>query len=92
MIGVAQDNLSLHLLAEFSKVNALDRPYRTHWHENRGFDLTVVCCYQTGTGIAGCVGMLYFELHFFNFQFSILQSFFSSSSGISNGMGVFTIS
>ena len=82
MVGVAQDNLGLDLLTEFSEVNTLDRANRSYGHEDRGLDLSVVGGYQACTCIAAWVGMLYFELHFF----------FSSSSGISNFVGLTTIS
>ena len=63
MIGVTKDNLCLNLLAQFAKVYTLYATYCAHRHEDRRLNLSVVGGNQSRTGVAGCIGMLYFKLH-----------------------------
>ena len=58
MIGVAKDNLGLHLLAKLFKMHTLDSATRTYRHKYRGFYLAVVGGYDTRTGITVCICML----------------------------------
>ena len=58
-----------YLLAQFAKVHTLYATYCAHRHEDRGLDLSVIGGNQSRTGVAGCIGMLYFKLHLFLFFF-----------------------
>ena len=81
MIGVAQNNLGLYLLAQLGEMYTLDASHRTYWHEDGRLDLAVICCNKTRASIRGIVAMLYFKRHFFS----------SFSSGMSNFSGLSTI-
>ena len=47
VVGVAQNDLCLHLLAELSEVYTLHTAHRTHRHEDGRLDGSVVCLYQS---------------------------------------------
>ena len=81
VISVAQNNLRLYLLTQLGEVYTLDAAHRTYRHEDGRLNLTMIGRNQSCAGVAGCISMLQFKRHFF-----------SSSSGISKGMGFFTIS
>ena len=80
VVGIAQNDLRLHLLAEFGEMYTLHTANRTDGHEDRCLYLAVVGGNYTGTGLTGIVAMLYFKFHFF------------SSSGIVKSSGLSTIS
>ena len=42
VVGVAQDNLCLDVVAQLAHVHRLDRTHRAHGHENGGLDLAMV--------------------------------------------------
>ena len=41
VVGVAQDDLGLHLLLEFAEVDSLHAAHRAHGHEDGGEDLAM---------------------------------------------------
>ena len=55
VIGIAQNDLRLDVLAQLGHVNRLNSTHRSHRHENRGLNLTVVGSNESGagTGAAG---------------------------------------
>ena len=73
MIGVAEDNLCLHLLTQFGKVHPLDTAAGAYGHEYGCKYLTMVGGYLSRTGVRRIVSILQLKLHLF-----------SSSSSISN--------
>ena len=52
MIGVAQDDLRLHLITHIAKMAGLHRARRAYRHEDRGLYRAVVGMQDTGTGVA----------------------------------------
>ena len=52
VIGIAQDNLSLHLVAKLVEVDSLHRTYGSHRHEDWSLDLSVVGGDDASAGIA----------------------------------------
>ena len=82
VVGVAQDNLSLHLFAEFREMNTLHATTGTYGHEDGCLDLSVVCGDNACAGTTVWVCMLQFECHLL----------LSLSSSISNFRGFSTIS
>ena len=75
VIGVAQDDLRLHLLAEFGEVNTLHAAHRTHRHEYRCLYLPVIGGDHSRSRVTRLVAILYFEFHklsTLNSQLSIL--------------------
>ena len=58
MVGVAENNLCLDILLQFSKVYTFYATQRTYGHEYRSFYLSVVSSDETCTGITFRVGML----------------------------------
>ena len=75
MIGVAKNDLSLDLLAQFAKMHSFHATYSAYRHKDRCLYLSVVGGNQSGTGIAGCISMLYFECHLiFLFVFSFFRN------------------
>ena len=56
VIGVAQDDLRLDILTQFSHVNCLYSSHRAHGHEDGGLDLTMVGRDESSTriGALGC--------------------------------------
>ena len=51
VVGVAQDDLGLHLLAQFREMHTFHRTHRTDGHEDGGAYLAVVSLNQTCTGV-----------------------------------------
>ena len=84
VVGVAQDDLSLHLFTEFREMNTLHATTGTNGHEDWRLDLSVVSGDNAGAGTTVWVCMLQFECHL------LLSLSFSSS--ISNFSGLSTIS
>ena len=50
VIGVAQDDLRLDVVFYLVQVNAFYAAYRANGHENRSFNLTMVCRNNPSTG------------------------------------------
>lgn len=63
VVSVAQDDPGLYVLLKLRLVNSLNGSDRAYWHENRGWDLTVVSYDGTRTGIRFGIGMVEGELH-----------------------------
>ncbi len=63
VVGVAQDDLGLHLLLEFAEVDSLHAAHRAHGHEDGGEDLTMGRLDAAGPRVAVGVGVLQFERH-----------------------------
>ena len=84
VVGVAQNDLCLHLLAELGEMHCLHASHRTDGHEDRGLDLTVIGGDQSCTGVTRIVAMLYLEPHAY--------FCFFSSSGMVKSSGCATIS
>ena len=63
MIGVAQDDLGLHLFAQFAEMYSFHATAGAYGHEDGRAYLSVVCSNQTSSCIAVWVGMLQFESH-----------------------------
>ena len=73
MVGVAKDDLRLHLFAKFIEVHTLHRASSTYRHENRSLYLSVVGSDDASTCIRRRVGMLEFEFHYSFFSSSIVK-------------------
>ena len=58
VIGVAQDDLGLDVLAQFGHMDSLDGSHGAYWHEDRGLDLAVVGRDESSAGI-GALGRGY---------------------------------
>ena len=82
MIGIAKDNLSLHLFTQFCEMDSFYTPHRSDGHKDRRHDLTVIGLYKTGSRITIWIRMLYLKRHFFDSPY-----FFSPSSGIVKSSG-----
>jgi hypothetical protein len=67
MIGVAQDDLSLHLVAHIAEMASLDCARRPNRHEDRRFNRAVTGVQHTRTGIAFQIVGNYIEIHRFIF-------------------------
>ena len=63
VVGVAQDDLGLHLLLEFAEVDSLHAAHRAHGHEDGGEDLAMGRLNAAGPRVAVGVGVLQFERH-----------------------------
>ena len=55
VVGVAQDNLGFHLLAQLLEVDALHASHGAYWHEDRCLNLSVVGGDDASTCIAGLI-------------------------------------
>ena len=78
VISIAQNNLCLHLFAQFCEMHTFHATHRSYGHKDGSLYLSVVCGNQSCAGTAIRVVMLYFKFHF-----SLL---FSSSIVKSNGL------
>ena len=58
MIGVAENDLSLHLLTQLTEVDTLHAAAGSYGHEDRCLDLAVIRGDQAGTCLTRCVCML----------------------------------
>ena len=56
VIGVAQDDLRLDVLAKFRHVDGLDGAHSAHGHENGSLDLAMVGRDESGAGIGALGG------------------------------------
>lgn len=64
MICVAENDLSLYIVAEFVDMNAFYRTECTDRHKNRCFDFSVIGSYHAGSRVASGCGCVQFEIHF----------------------------
>lgn len=58
VVGVAQNDLRLDVLLQFSQVHTFDGAHSAYRHEDGSFDLPVVGRYQACAGIGLAVGIL----------------------------------
>ena len=58
VIGVAEDNLRLHLLAQYGEMHTFHTAACSHGHEDRGENLPMVGGYHSRTGVGRIVSML----------------------------------
>ena len=71
VIGIAQNNLGLNILFQLVQMDSLHRSQCSHRHKDRGFNLSMVGCYQSGPCIRLRIRMLQFKCHH-----ACLSSFF----------------
>ena len=83
VISIAQNNLCLHLFAQFCEMHTFHATHRSYGHKDGSLYLSVVCGNQSCAGTAIRVVMLYFKFHF-----SLL---FSSSIVKSNGLSTISL-
>ena len=63
MVGVAQDDLCLHLFAELGEVYGLHAAHRSDGHEDRCLNLSVIGGDDARPRLTRIIAMLYLESH-----------------------------
>lgn len=63
MISIAENNLGIDIVTQFSHVDSLDTSYSANGHEYGSGDLTMVGGYLAGAGVGLRGGSFYFEIH-----------------------------
>jgi hypothetical protein len=63
VIGIAEDNLCLHVILQVFMINPFHRTDGTDRHEDRGTDVPVIRMQHTAPGGGRKVGMRLFEFH-----------------------------
>jgi hypothetical protein len=63
VIGVAQDYLSLYVVAQLAHVHSLNATHRAHWHEDGCLNVAVPGAYQSRASLAVAICCYYFVVH-----------------------------
>ncbi len=79
VIGVAENDLRLHLLTQLAEMHAFHCAAGTYWHEDGGEYLSMVGGDDAGARIRVGVVVLNFEFHALSVFDALLSSFVSSS-------------